>query len=107
VDKDCVLCFESSVQVDVKTVNGFLTCCCSGEGLFHTTFTGSLSFYPFAIRVDMEQKMTHTTQPSIFWSYIGPGEIWIQSMSIDKMRRLFPPKVQQSGGGDTSGGSSD
>lgn len=28
----------------------------------------------------------------------GPGKIWIQSMSIDKLRRLFPPNVQQSGG---------
>jgi len=24
----------------------------------------------------------------------GPGKIWIQSLSIDKMRRLFPPQVQ-------------
>lgn len=37
---------------------------------------------------------------------VGPGEIWIQSMSIDKMRRLFPPKVQQSGGGGGGGDSS-
>jgi uncharacterized protein (AIM24 family) len=35
----------------------------------------------------------------------GPGKIWIQSMSIDKMRRLFPPNVQQSGG-DSGGGDS-
>ena len=36
----------------------------------------------------------------------GPGRIWIQSMSIDKMRRLFPPNVQKqgdSGGGDSGG----
>ncbi|GKY95374.1 hypothetical protein MPSEU_000499100 [Mayamaea pseudoterrestris] len=32
----------------------------------------------------------------------GPGKIWIQSMGIDKMRRLFPPNVQKQG--DNSGG---
>jgi len=31
VDTDSVLCFESSVTIDVKAVGGFLTCCCSGE----------------------------------------------------------------------------
>jgi uncharacterized protein (AIM24 family) len=29
----------------------------------------------------------------------GPGKIWIQSMGIDKMRRLFPPNVQQQNNG--------
>jgi uncharacterized protein (AIM24 family) len=65
VDTESVLCFEATVRVDVKAVGGFLTCCCSGQGLFNTTFT-------------------------------GPGKIWLQSLSIDKMRKLFPPKVQQS-----------
>jgi uncharacterized protein (AIM24 family) len=67
VDTDSVLCFESSVQVDVKIVGGCVTCCCSGQGLFNTTFT-------------------------------GPGKVWIQSMSIDKMRKLFPPNVSEQGG---------
>jgi uncharacterized protein (AIM24 family) len=44
VDSDSVLCFESSVAIDVKAVGGFLTCCCSGQGLFNTTMTGKLSF---------------------------------------------------------------
>jgi hypothetical protein len=54
------------------------TICCSGEGMFNTTFS-------------------------------GPGKIWIQSMSIDKMRALFPPDVQQTGGeaGGGSGGGGD
>ena len=76
VDTDSVLCFEASVQVDVRTIGGFVACCCSGQGLFNTTFT-------------------------------GPGKVWIQSMSIDKMRKLFPPKVVEQGGntaGDSSGG---
>jgi uncharacterized protein (AIM24 family) len=34
----------------------------------------------------------------------GPGKIWIQSMGIDKMRRLFPPNVKQQGGDTTAGG---
>lgn len=72
VDTESVLCFESSVQIDVRTVGGFWTCCCSGEGLFNTTMT-------------------------------GPGKIWLQSMSIDKMRRLFPPHVQESGNNTTGG----
>jgi uncharacterized protein (AIM24 family) len=48
------------------------TICCSGEGLFNTTFT-------------------------------GPGKIWIQSLSIDKMRKLFPPKQNNSGDGGGGG----
>lgn len=32
----------------------------------------------------------------------GPGRVWMQSMGIDKMRRLFPPKVVETGG--SSGG---
>ena len=52
------------------------TICCSGEGLFNTTFT-------------------------------GPGKIWIQSLSIDKMRKLFPPNVQESGGTSDFGGGGD
>jgi uncharacterized protein (AIM24 family) len=35
----------------------------------------------------------------------GPGVIYLQSMSIDKLRRLFPPQVSSSGdGGDSSDG---
>lgn len=70
-DSESVLCFESTVQVDVKAVGGCITCCFSGQGLFNTTFT-------------------------------GPGKIWLQSMSIDKMRTLFPPNVQSSSGGSTT-----
>ena len=34
----------------------------------------------------------------------GPGKIWIQSMGIDKMRRLFPPNVQQKNDGSNGDG---
>lgn len=35
----------------------------------------------------------------------GPGTIYLQSMSIDKLRRLFPPKESSRGdGGDGDGG---
>ena len=34
----------------------------------------------------------------------GPGTVWMQSMSIDKLRKLFPPKVVQSNGGGDGGG---
>jgi len=64
VDTDSVLCFESSVRIDIQNVGNVAACCCGGEGLFNTTMT-------------------------------GPGKIWIQSLSIDKMRRLFPPPKQK------------
>lgn len=38
----------------------------------------------------------------------GPGKIWLQSMGIDKMRKLFPPKVvsnNNSSKGDSAGDS--
>lgn len=65
VDTDSILCFESSVTIDIQWVGNAAAICCGGEGLFNTTLT-------------------------------GPGKIWIQSMSIDKMRKLFPPQVQSS-----------
>lgn len=34
----------------------------------------------------------------------GPGKVFLQSMSIDKMRKLFPPKVAKGGGGDQQDG---
>jgi uncharacterized protein (AIM24 family) len=74
VDTDSVLCFESSVTIDIQWVGNIAAICCGGEGLFNTTMT-------------------------------GPGKVWIQSLSIDKMRRLFPP--QTSGGGDGGGGGGD
>ena len=39
----------------------------------------------------------------------GPGKVWIQSMGIDKMRKLFPPNVHRvsDGGGDGDGGGDD
>jgi uncharacterized protein (AIM24 family) len=33
----------------------------------------------------------------------GPGKIWLQSMGIDKMRKLFPPKVVQNNNTDSIG----
>jgi uncharacterized protein (AIM24 family) len=33
----------------------------------------------------------------------GPGRVWIQSLSIDKLRRLFPPNVQSSSNTNTDG----
>jgi uncharacterized protein (AIM24 family) len=73
VDGDSILCFESSVQIDVRAVGNLCTMCCSGEGIFNTEMT-------------------------------GPGTIWMQSLSIDKMRKLFPPEVSSSGGGGDGGG---
>jgi uncharacterized protein (AIM24 family) len=70
VDTESILCFESSVNIDIQWVGNVAAICCGGEGLFNTTMT-------------------------------GPGKIWMQSMSIDKMRTLFPPKVSSSGGGDS------
>ena len=75
VDGDCILCFESSVSIDVEWVGNMAAICCSGEGLFNT-------------------KMT------------GPGKIYLQSMGIDKMRKLFPPEVvkkSSTDGGDKGG----
>eukprot|EP00540_Astrosyne_radiata_P011672 CAMPEP_0116851304 /NCGR_PEP_ID=MMETSP0418-20121206/16640_1 /TAXON_ID=1158023 /ORGANISM="Astrosyne radiata, Strain 13vi08-1A" /LENGTH=217 /DNA_ID=CAMNT_0004483295 /DNA_START=255 /DNA_END=908 /DNA_ORIENTATION=+ len=77
VDGDAILCFESSVVIDIKWVGNAAAICCGGEGLFNTTMT-------------------------------GPGKIWLQSMSIDKMRKLFPPNVVKNSkggdGGDGGGG---
>lgn len=74
VDGNSILCFESSVTVDVRPVGNIAAVCCGGEGIFNTELT-------------------------------GPGTIHMQSMSIDKMRTLFPPNVTSSG--DDGGGGDD
>lgn len=73
VDGNSILCFESSVTVDVRTVGGIAAMCCAGEGLFQTEFT-------------------------------GPGTIYLQSLSIDKLRALFPPQRESNGDGGDGGG---
>lgn len=40
VDGDAILCFESSVTIEVEWVGNFMAVCCSGEGLFNTKMTG-------------------------------------------------------------------
>jgi len=73
VDTDSILCFERSVAVDVRVVGAGCAACCCA---------GEGLFN------------THLT---------GPGKIWMQSLSIDKMRKLFPPRVirnTDTGGGD-------
>jgi len=71
VDGNSILCFETSVTVDVRPVGGIAAICCGGEGIFNTEMN-------------------------------GPGTVFLQSMSIDKLRLLFPPKT--SNGGDGAGG---
>jgi uncharacterized protein (AIM24 family) len=73
VDGDSLLCFESSVTVDVRAVGNIAAICCGGEGIFNTELT-------------------------------GPGTIYLQSLSIDKMRRLFPPDVRSKSDGDGGNG---
>lgn len=76
VDGNSILCFESSVTVDVRPVGGIAAICCGGEGIFNTELT-------------------------------GPGTIHLQSMSIDKLRLLFPPNVSSGGDGGDGGGGGD
>ena len=40
VDGNSILCFESSVTVDVRPVGGIAAICCGGEGIFNTELTG-------------------------------------------------------------------
>lgn len=73
IDTDSILCFESSVTLDVQFIGSGIACCFSGEGIFNTAMS-------------------------------GPGKVWLQSLGIDKMRKLFPPKVIEVGGDSGDGG---
>ena len=44
VDGNTILCFDSSVTVDVRPVGGFAAICCGGAGIFNTELTGALLF---------------------------------------------------------------
>lgn len=41
VDGNSILCFESSVTVDIRAVGGIAAICCGGEGIFNTELTGA------------------------------------------------------------------
>jgi uncharacterized protein (AIM24 family) len=58
VDGDSLLCFETTVSVDVRAVGNLSVICCACEGIFNTQLT-------------------------------GPGTIWMQSLSIDKVSSLI------------------
>jgi len=68
VDSNSILCYDKSVEINVKQVGGILAMCCAGSGLFHTQLT-------------------------------GPGKVWLQSMSIDKLRTLVRQRAKPAGGG--------
>ncbi len=57
VDGNSLLCFESTVTIDIRAVGNLAAICCGGEGIFNTQLT-------------------------------GPGTIWMQSLSIDKVSSL-------------------
>lgn len=79
LDGHAILCFEASVTMDVKLVaEGFC------NGLAACCFSGEGLFNTVLT---------------------GPGRVWCQSMSIDKMRKLFPPP--RNDGGFDGGGDSD
>ena len=125
VDGNSILCFESSVTVDVRPVGGIAAICCGGEGIFNTELTGEYNIvlcccilclyiyiyiyiniyiliYLFVL-IHIGVSAIHSFVRSfiylfvlkikIFIPIIGPGTIHLQSMSIDKMRLLFPPDV--------------
>ena len=49
----------------------------------------------------MERLFKANAVGNLFYTELsGPGMIYLQSMSIDKLRRLFPPSVSSSGDGD-------
>lgn len=103
VDGDAILCFESSVTIDVEWVGNWKTVCCSGEGLFNTKMTGK-SVLIMAHR-SLAFLRILTVLLIFFFLFKGPGKVWLQSMGIDKMRKLFPPRVvQKSSTSDGDGG---
>ena len=48
VDGNSILCFESSVTVDVRPIGSIAAMCCGGEGLFNTELTGA--FHSVSLR---------------------------------------------------------
>lgn len=45
VDAISLVAWEDSVRLGIRNVGGCCTCCCGGEGLFHTTLTGPGNIY--------------------------------------------------------------
>jgi hypothetical protein len=152
VDGNSILCFESSVTVDVRPVGGIAAICCGGEGIFNTELTGALflsfvfacvclyayvyayvfcdhavfgicgplcsgwivflqllvhlanSFFLPCSRIPQNEQTNQKRYFCNFNQSPGPGTIHLQSLSIDKLRLLFPPNVVSNDGGDGGGG---
>ena len=45
VDSDSVVAFTNEIKYDAKMVGDFVTCCCGGEGCFHTELSGPGTVY--------------------------------------------------------------
>lgn len=57
VDGNSILCFESSVTVDIRAVGGIAAICCGGEGIFNTELTGKfISIHFIAMLYGMQMQ---------------------------------------------------
>ena len=59
IDTDSILCFESSVTIDVQFIGSGMACCCAGEGIFNTTSTFVCSLLSFVACLEVSC-LTHT-----------------------------------------------
>ena len=75
VDGNSILCFESSVTVDIRAVGGLSAICCGGEGIFNTELTGK--FPGVAVR-GRNAKMSTDTKWNAVGTYLTHVCLFIQ-----------------------------
>merc|ERR1712072_255453 len=77
VDGDSILAMDGTIEMDIRMAGSCVAMCCGGEGLFNTELKGGAT----------------------------GGNIFLQSMPIEKLRKLFPkPPANEGGGGGDGGG---
>merc|ERR1719163_2360257 len=76
VDGDSILAMDGTIEMDIRMAGSCVAMCCGGEGLFNTELKGGAT----------------------------GGNIFLQSMPIEKLRKLFPARDDSGGGGGGDGG---
>lgn len=62
VDGDSLICFESTVTVDVRAVGNIAAICCGGEGIFNTELTGPGTIWLQSMGIDKVRSSNYSVR---------------------------------------------
>lgn len=96
IDTNSLVAWSDTIQLDIRAAGGCCTCCCGGEGLFNTV-RAARALPPASCNAARHRPPPPSIPPaSCTQVLVGPGTIYVQSMSLEKFKRAL---VVHSGGG--------